>query len=99
MTKRTLNANERNCQLICSLGLDYIFDLDTDGEAWPEERKAVSENIGCDALNGHELDKRDQTEFILDAHENLTEASEDNLPRFRDVIDCLKKELDDSGSR
>lgn len=92
-----LNANTRNAQLIRSLGLDHVFDLDTDGATWPEERRAVSARFAsAESLAPLHLNKREQTEFILRAHQELTEADTANAPRFEDVIKYLKKELDES---
>ncbi len=92
-----LNANTRNVQLIRSLGLDHVFDLDTDGKMWSEERRAVASHFkNAESLAPLQLNKREQTEFILRAHEELTGADASNAPRFEDVIKYLKKELDES---
>lgn len=92
-----LNANTRNVQLIRSLGLDHVFDLDADGGTWTEERRAVAARFKqAETLVPVQLNKREQTEFILRAHEELTEADTANAPRFEDVIKYLKKELDES---
>lgn len=92
-----LNANTRNIQLIRSLGLDHVFALDTEGSTWTDERRAVSSRFkNAESLAPLQLNKRDQTEFVLRAHEELTEAEASNAPRFEDVIKYLKKELDES---
>ena len=44
-TLSVLNANQRNLQLLTSLGLDHILDLDQDGHLWTEERRQA-----CEAL-------------------------------------------------
>ena len=91
-----INANERNQDLIESLGLDYILTLDTDGTAWQEERLAISRQFQAAAadaeLEPEELTKEQKTEFILQAHESLTEANPENIPRFEDVINYLRQE-------
>ena len=91
-----INANERNRDLIESLGLDFILTLDTDGSAWKGERAAISQHFREAAveLEPEELSKEEKTEFILEAHENLTEANPDNIPRFEDVICYLRQEAE-----
>lgn len=92
-----LNANTRNKQLIRSLGLDHVFDLDVEGSTWVEERRAVAARFkDTENVAPLHLNKREQTEFILRAHEELTAADAANTPRFEDVIKYLKKELDES---
>ena len=89
-----INANGRNRELIESLGLDFIFTLDTDGSAWRAERCAISKQFRDNAieLEPEVLTKLEKTEFILEAHENLTEANPENFPRFEDVITYLRQE-------
>ncbi len=93
-----INANERNVELIESLGLDFILTLDTDGSCWQSERIAISKQFREAAveqeLETEELTKEEKTDFILEAHENLTEANPENIPRFEDVICYLRQEKD-----
>ena len=91
-----INANERNRDLIEGLGLDFVLTLDTDGSAWQAERQAISRNFREEAvaLEPEELTKEQKTEFILEAHENLTEANPENIPRFEDVISYLRAEAE-----
>lgn len=89
-----LNANARNLQLLTSLGLDHILDLDRDGKLWIEERKQA-----CNALQhcgeaGAEC-KESQTQHVLDAHQVLAGVSDANECRFHDVIEFLEKELEE----
>jgi anti-anti-sigma factor len=91
-----INANERNRELIESLGLDFILTLDTDGTTWQPERVAISRQFRAAAveLEPEELTKEQRAEFILEAHENLTEANPENIPRFEDVICYLRQEAE-----
>ena len=94
-----INANERNSQLVQSLGLNHVFSVDTEGTAWADVRGEISETACSPEQLAHvELDKRENTEHVLEAHQQLTCADEGNVPRFRDVIDFLKKELQSTGS-
>ena len=51
-----------------------------------------SERCLC-ALESLGLDARDQTLHVLDSHLTLSELSEENEEKFRNVTDCLKDEL------
>ena len=91
-----INANERNRDLIEGLGLDFILTLDTEGSSWADERRAISEHfseVASVELAPEDLSLKEKTEFILEAHENLTEANSENIPRFEDVIHYLRQEV------
>lgn len=88
-----VNANQRNLQLLTSLGLDHILDLDRDGSMWEEERKEVCnalQNCGESATDCKEA----QTRHVLSAHQALADVSDANESRFHDVIEFLEKELE-----
>jgi len=91
-----INANDRNRDLIEGLGLDLVLTLDTDGSAWQAERQAISRRFRAAEveLEAEELTREQTTEFILEAHENLTEANPENIPRFEDVINYLRQEAE-----
>ncbi len=90
-----LNANERNQQLLISLGLDHILELDIAGTTWQEERKLACEALAdCGSPTG--ACKDDQARHVLDAHQVLANVNEDNECRFRDVIQFLQKEVNPS---
>lgn len=98
-TLEVINANGRNVQLLQSLGLDHVFDLDLEGKSYGDLRQKVAAQVGSsDQLNHVDLGKRDNTEHVLEAHETLAKADPDNVPRFRDVIEFLKKELENTSS-
>jgi anti-anti-sigma factor len=90
---QVVNANERNRGLLQNLGLDHVFEVDHDGSAWKEEREVVNATLteevaGMDQRAGEE----ERRECLIEAHENLCEASEENRPKFRDVLECLKND-------
>jgi len=91
-TLSVLNANTRNQQLLNDLGLDQILEVDVAGTKWPEERKAVCEELSCCEEKGAEC-KEEQTQHVLTAHQVLSGVSRENQSRFRDVIHFLEKEL------
>lgn len=88
-----LNANQRNQQLLISLGLNHILDLDIEGTSWAEERKAAGVKLAMCNERGAET-KEEQTQHVLECHQALANVSEDNESRFRDVIQFLEKELE-----
>ncbi len=91
-----VNANSRNQQLLTDLGLNHILDVDIDGTLWPEERKAVCQELADCAEKGASC-KEEQTQHVLTAHRVLSDVSRQNQSRFRDVIHFLEKELSSGG--
>jgi anti-anti-sigma factor len=87
-----LNANARNLQLLSELGLDQILHVDVAGTCWPEERKAVCAELSNCQERGANC-KEEQTQHVLTAHKTLSNISNQNHSRFRDVIHFLEKEL------
>jgi len=88
-----LNANARNQQLLSSLGLDHVLEVDVMGTAWTSERLiAAAELAHCEA-GPCPPTKSDQAEHVLEAHKALTRANTENASRFQDVIVFLEKEL------
>lgn len=88
-----LNANTRNQQLLSSLGLDYILDVDYEGTKHCAERRQVCSELGTCAETATPCSKTEQAEHVLEAHRALTHANEQNAGRFRDVIEFLESEL------
>ncbi|MDZ4289113.1 MAG: STAS domain-containing protein [Prosthecobacter sp.] len=87
-----LNANQRNQQLLTSLGLDHILELDVAGTAWPEERRQACVQLANCTEKGPSC-KEEHTHHVLQAHQTLASLSGVNQGRFRDVIQFLEKEL------
>ena len=92
-TLEIINANPRNQQLLQSLGLDQIFTVDLEGTSWTKERKLVRNNL-AQPEPSPVLDQRDHAELVLEAHEALCKANEENVRRFKDVIEFLKHDVD-----
>jgi anti-anti-sigma factor len=89
-----INANPRNLQLMSSLGLDFILEVDSDGSQWRSQRRQVSSMLG-QCSEPAVVDRQDQAEHVLEAHQALADISPDNQCRFQDVIEFLEKELGD----
>lgn len=88
-----INAGERNERSIRKLGLDRLIRMDPEGLRWRQEQDLVRENLEMQA-SCEPLSKIEQTQMVLDAHEALVQANEENQSRFCNVIDFLKQDLE-----
>ena len=85
-----VHCGERSRSLLTGLGLDQIFDIHSNGTAAPQ----------CDLLkrekaNGSSTEQKKQVSAdMLDAHQALCQAVPQNFSRFKDVLDYLKQDLD-----
>jgi len=89
-----INANQRNRHSLKKLGLQCVLDIDEDGSAWKDEKALVAENVGK-PLPAPELNRRNHTEMVKEAHEALVEANQENCSRFQDVLEYLRRDLED----
>ena len=78
-----VNLNQRNRDLLVSLGLDRFFTMGAAPEASPvhEPLPMVAE------------DKLTRAETMLEAHEAVVAANPANEAKFKDVLDYLKQDL------
>ena len=83
------NANERNWDLLQNLGLNNLFEVESKGS------ELVTENlIGAAPLDADRpIDRSDQAECMIEAHEALVDADPENFARFKDVLEYLKQDL------
>lgn len=88
-----INPGERNAKSIRKLGLDDRIGIDLEGTRWLRERELVTENLAKPPCCGT-LDRIEHAEFVLDAHEALIAANEENRGRFCDVVEFLRQELE-----
>jgi anti-anti-sigma regulatory factor len=88
-----VNGNARNQQLLRSLGLDHILDVDRDGTSYQAERREVCRELDTCKESPEACNKADQTGHVLEAHKALILANPQNANRFKDVIEFLEKEL------
>lgn len=87
-----LNPSARNERSICKLGLNCLIKITQDDAAWKAERAMIDDSIQCE-LGAEPLEKEARTELILEAHQALVEANEENRCRFKDVIAFLEEDL------
>lgn len=84
------NLSERNHELICNLGLQALLSIDAE---LPEV-----ECQPCDdsSKSFSELENKEVSDArnVLDAHQNLVKADEQNAAKFQDVIAFLKNQVE-----
>lgn len=77
------------------LGLHYLSNIENGEGPWIgryEEFRAHLLPIG----GGVDFDKMSQENHVLKSHENLVQADDSNLERFRTVLDMMGSQLSDS---
>jgi hypothetical protein len=60
---------------------------------WKEERELVRQNL-MQPLSCPPVTKQAHTEMVLEAHEALAAANEENEQRFCDVVEFLRQDLE-----
>ena len=84
------NVGPRLLQLIRSLGIDALFQIDETGESWTEERALAAAGL---RESEDSSTSEEKAQVSLEAHEALGEANAENVPRFKDVVDLLRSDL------
>ncbi len=85
-----VNADKEKKRLLTSLGLGNLFDF----------TRTATEDVDWVSLCNTKTDKQapsntlENAKTMLEAHEVLMEVSEDNIPRFRNVVEYLKQDID-----
>ncbi len=80
------NLSEKNLFLVKMLGLGHLVKIETAAQS-VVEMPAMGQLLH---VNG---DKKQMTETMIAAHENLIEAAPDNIVKFKDVLAYLKEDL------
>lgn len=88
-----INPGERNAKSISKLGLDSLIRVDREGTRWKEEQELVAKNL-TKPYHCPPLDKKEQTQLVLEAHEALVAANDENRSRFCDVVEFLRQDLE-----
>ena len=87
-----INPGKRNEKAICKLGLDSKIKIDCNSSRWSKEQELIQDNLKNPLCCEH-IDKRERAGMILDAHEALSAANEENRSRFCDVLNYLRKDI------
>lgn len=82
------NLGERNHELICNLGLQNLLTI---GDDLPK----------TDDTNFSELKNAEVSDArtVLNAHENLVKADDENVAKFQDVIAFLRNQVEQPGKK
>jgi anti-anti-sigma regulatory factor len=82
------NANERNNDLLRNLGLNNLFEVESKAPEVPDDA------VDATPLAPEQVvQRKDQAECMIEAHEALVDADPENLARFKDVLEYLKQDL------
>ncbi len=83
-----LNADENNRKLLNGLGLHKIFTYGEDNYAGVKQWQDGSPSLKPPAL--------ETAKTVLNAHETLMDIDESNVPRFKNVVEFVKKDIEKS---
>jgi anti-sigma B factor antagonist len=86
-TLELINLSTKKAELLKTLGVDQVLSFYKDAHGHPLQAQET-ESIPTDQAS-----KKEMAETALQAHENLVQISEENLPRFKRVIDFLKEDV------
>jgi anti-sigma B factor antagonist len=78
-----VHCGERSRELLTGLGLDQLFDIQSNGAAAPQ----------CGLLERTRDSKHETTRDMLAAHEALCQVTPQNFSKFKDVLEFLKQDL------
>jgi len=95
-TVEVINPGERNQKAICKLGLNRKIRIDPDGSGWSREQDLIAKNLQIPP-SSEPLNKRERAEMILEAHEALAAANDENKNRFCDVLEYFRKDVESEG--
>lgn len=94
-----VNLTSRTRGLLATLGLDQLVDTFMQGATPADYAEMLARGGGnMDVLKHEAGSRRETAEMMLEAHENLVEVSNENLPRFRDVLTFLREDIRNSES-
>ena len=89
-----VNLPSKTRSLLSTLGLDRVVNIQ-DAERTPAPADGAPAAADADAatLPPISAERRQLTETMLEAHEDLVRASPDNLSKFKDVLQFLREDL------
>jgi anti-anti-sigma factor len=90
---RVINLNERNRDLLANLGLDQLFTMEGAGGEDGEAPAPVLPVVPQTPIGAEAVDKAEQAQTMIEAHEACIEANPANAAKFKDVLEYLKQDL------
>lgn len=90
------DAGDRNRASLEDLGLDCLLDIEPPDAVWQDRLEEIRENLV--PYRGGEVvpTVAERARHVLEAHETLAAASEDNARKFAGVVTVLKQQVADS---
>ncbi len=82
-TSKIFNINEVNMKALKSLGVSKLFIFEDDLDYGEDSEE----------LNQDNITKKESAETVLEAHKNLMEIDENNVPKFEKVVEFAEKDL------
>jgi anti-anti-sigma factor len=90
-----IHLNERNSSLLENLGLDQIFDIQSDLSVYQSAEDLPEEKLPPTASGPEE--KKEVARLMYEAHQTLSDVQPENRKKFKDVLDYLRKDIDEEG--
>lgn len=87
------SPSERCLSALESLGLDALLSIEPPTAPWRGKVDQIRASLDTENDPTIHLNAKDQTLHVLNSHLTLSELSEENEEKFRNVTDCLKEEL------
>ena len=81
------NTSPKIVKLLKELGVDQLFSFTTGASNLPQPTWVATDTSS--------YSKKKIAKTILDAHETLINLDKSNAPRFQNVVDLLKKDIDE----
>lgn len=93
-TVQIASPSERCLCALEGLGLDALLSIEPPTAPWRGKVDEIRAHLGTEPAPMVRLDAKEQTIHVLDSHLTLSELSNENEEKFRNVTDCLKEELE-----
>ncbi|NOY82808.1 MAG: STAS domain-containing protein [Kiritimatiellaeota bacterium] len=81
------NAGEHNRKLLDGIGVSKLV-------AFARQSTADARSVSLEAVPSETSEKGISGETLLEAHEVLMDLDETNIPKFRDVVELLRREME-----
>lgn len=91
--------SERCLCALEGLGLDALLSIEPPAAPWRGKVDLIRASLDTESVPDVSLDAKGQTLHVLNSHLTLSELSEENEEKFRNVTDCLKEELKRQGDQ
>jgi len=96
---RIIQMNDRNRELLQTLGLDRLFDMNPGDDRRAEQPVPPEAEFHSLPEAGtvdlpRELEKYEAAGLMLEAHDNLIQVDQRNADQFQDLIRCLREKIE-----